>query len=249
MLKSLIYRLLSVLLPRRLLVQISSIKRLTNFRDWLFDREKIIKPFRFIQWNGFGFYLHAPLQVLKRASNGGIESSLTKSILKIINKNSNIIDIGANYGFITIVCSIYVKDKGVVYSFECDSMIKENLKYSIKKNNLNNIKLYNVFLSDKNHENSKTVDSLLQEDSKQIDLIKIDTDGTDLQCLKGCSKLVEKFEPVIIIEINNNLDLIMDYVRHKGYKYFYNQYFKKIDKMSDPINIPNLICSKIPIKL
>ena len=50
-----------------------------------------------------------------------LKAPLTRSIIKLINLESNVIDIGANYGFITLVCSKYVKNGGgKVYSFECD---------------------------------------------------------------------------------------------------------------------------------
>ena len=72
---------------------------------------------------------------MRKARNNGIESSLTRSIVKLINIESNVIDIGANYGFLTLVCSKYVKNGGgKVYSFECDeNCIKKSCKYSPQK--------------------------------------------------------------------------------------------------------------------
>ena len=85
---------------------------------------------------------------------------------------------------------------------------------------------------------------LIFEECDKIDLIKIDTDGTDLECLKGCSEILDKFHPVIVIEINNNLGSIIKYTRLKGYNYFYNQFFSIVDSESKIDYIPNLICSK-----
>ena len=244
MLKNIIYELLSFILPNTLQNKFGSSKKLRSLRNWLFDRSKVIKPFRRIRWNGYSFYFHAPLQILTRANYRGIESSLTKAILSIISENSNVIDIGSNYGFITIVSSIYIKNGGIVYSFECEDSIIRNLECSIRKNKLKNIKLFNVTLGDKNDEKTKTVDSLIFEECDKIDLIKIDTDGTDLECLKGCSEILDKFHPVIVIEINNNLGSIIKYTRLKGYNYFYNQFFSIVDSESKIDYIPNLICSK-----
>ena len=97
-------------------------------RGWLYDRGKVLKPKELIKWNNFNFYFRAPLQILRKARINGIESSLTRSIVKLINIESNVIDIGANYGFITLVCSKYVKNGGgKVYSFECNEDCIKNL--------------------------------------------------------------------------------------------------------------------------
>ena len=57
-----------------------------------------------------------------------------------------------------------------------------------------------------------------------IDLIKIDTDGSDLESSKGCPEIVFKYHSVIVIESNDNLELIVNYVKKCGYHYYYNQY-------------------------
>ena len=212
-------------------------------RDWLFDRKKVLKPKELIKWNNLNFYFRAPLQILKKAKINGIESSLTRSIIKLINIESNVIDIGANYGFLTIVCSKYVKNGGgKVYSFECDENCIKNLELSIIENNLKNIELFNQFVGGENDNITKTVDSLIYDHCKKIDLIKIDTDGTDLDCLKGCDKILKAFKPIIVIEINNNLEQIIKFLIKIGYKFFYDQYLKEIDHSKKNI-IPNLFSS------
>ena len=45
-----------------------------------------------------------------------------------------------------------------------------------------------------------------------IDLIKIDTDGSDLDCLKGCLQIIDEYHPIVVIEINNNLENIIKYL-------------------------------------
>ena len=180
---------------------------------------------------------------MRKARINGIESSLTRSIIKLINIESNVIDIGANYGFLTLVCSQYVKNGGgKIYSFECDENCFKNLEFSIVENNLKNIELYNQFVGDENNNTTKTVDSLIYDHCKKIDLIKIDTDGTDLNCLKGCDKILKAFKPIIVIEINDNLEQIIKFLIKIGYKFFYDQYLKEIDRTKKNI-IPNLFSS------
>ena len=249
MLKYLIYNAAAYLLPKSIINTLGSLKILKSLRDWLFDRNNVLKPRRLITWNNLEFYFQAPLQILRKARIHGIENSLTKSILNVVNKDSNIIDIGSNYGFITLVCSIYIREgKGTVFSFECDTHCYKNLECSISKNGLKNIQLFNEFLGNENNRNMKTVDSLLYGKCENIDLIKIDTDGTDFECLKGCTQIINQFHPVIVIEINNNFDQIIKYLKEMGYRYFYDQFLRKVDDKLNP-NVPNLFSSKYGLKV
>ncbi|OUX30586.1 MAG: hypothetical protein CBE24_06470 [bacterium TMED264] len=243
MIKNIIYNFLAFFLPKSILNFLGSLNSLEFLRDWLFDREAVLKPLRFITWNNLNFYFRAPLQILRKARINGIESSLTKSIIRLINKDSHIIDIGSNYGFITLVCSNFVRNgMGRIYSFECDINCYQNLKSSILKNELDNIELFNQFVGNKNTPTIKTVDSLIYGHCKKIDMIKIDTDGTDLECLEGCEQIIKEFDPIIVIEVNNNFSQIVGYLLKSRYKFFYDQHLIEIDIKSKNL-IPNLFCS------
>ena len=227
---------------------LGSLNSLKFLRDWLFDRKKVLKPISFITWNNLKFYFRAPLQILRKAKINGIESSLTKSIIRLINKNSNVIDIGSNYGFITLACASFIRDgRGKVFSFECDVNCYKNLESSIKRNAFDNIELFNAFVGNKNTPIIKTVDSLIHGHCKKIDLIKIDTDGTDLECLEGCEKIIKESDPIIVIEVNNNFNQIVGYLLKIRYNFFYDQHLREIDITSKNI-IPNLFCSRYNLK-
>ena len=248
MIKNIIYNSFAFLLPKSILNFLGSLNSLEFFRDWLFDRKKVLKPIRVITWNNLNFYFRAPLQILRKAKINGIESSLTKSIIRLINKNSNVIDIGSNYGFITLACSNFIRSgRGRVFSFECDVNCCKNLESSIKKNAFDNIELFNAFVGKKNTSTVKTVDSLIYGHCKKIDLIKIDTDGTDLECLEGCEKIIKEYDQIIVIEINNNFNQIVGYLLKSSYKFFYDQHLREIDIKSKNI-IPNLFCSRYSLK-
>ena len=79
-------------------------------------------------------------------------------------------------------------------------------------------------------------------------MIKIDTDGTDLECLEGCEQIIKDFGPIIIIEINNNLNQIVKYLLKSRYEFFYDQHLREID-ITSKNTIPNLFCSKYNLKL
>ena len=121
------------------------------------------------------------------------------------------------------------------------------MESSIKKNAFDNIELINAFVGNKNTSTIKTVDSLIHSQCNKIDLIKIDTDGTDLECLEGCEKIIKESDPIIVIEINNNFNQIVGYLLKSSYKFFYDQHLREIDITSKNI-IPNLFCSRYSLK-
>ena len=164
------------------------------------------------------------------------------------NPEDEMIDIGSNYGFISLVSGFYVKEGcGKIYSFESERFIYENLKETIEKNNLSEtIKAYHAFVWSNDKDNKSTMDTLLIERLNNLSLIKIDTDGSDFECLRGCERIIDKFKPFIIIELNENGNIILNWLIDNGYKYFYDQYFNIINNESFP---PNLLASRHEISI
>lgn len=243
--KYFLYKTIVFLFPKYVINIFQKSVVLKPIKDWIFDKNKAKNSNAFIKWNGFEFYFFANPKVLLKASRNGVESSLTRAMLKIIKTNANVIDIGSNYGFISLVMGTFVKDQGgTIFSFECDTEIYLSLQNSVKKNNLTNVRTYNLFLGAEDNENIRTVDSVLKNEMVNIDLIKIDTDGSDLDCLKGCLQIIDEYHPIVVIEINNNLENIIKYLKKRKYKYFYDQFFNSINinKLNQK-EIPNLIGS------
>ena len=249
--KYFLYKTILLIFPSHLINFLKNTAIFKPIKDWLFGKNRDLKSSAFIEWNGFKFYFFAHPKVLLRASKYGIESSLTRAMLKIIKPCSNVIDIGSNYGFIAMVLGSYInKPGGTLFSFECNKEVYINLQASIKKNDLTNIKTYNLFLGAKDEGDIHTVDKILKDKMVDINLIKIDTDGSDLDCLKGCSKIIDKNHPIIVIEINNNLENIIKYLSEMEYKFFYNQFFKCINnEMLNLTEVPNLIASVTDLKI
>ena len=146
-------------------------------------------------------------------------------ILKyIINKEKNSIDVGAYKGVYTFLISKYSKK---VYAFEPNpksfsilkKTVSENVKvfnfalsnksrvdflkipkgkkgYSNQGGSLRNIKLDKNF--GKIRVNAKKLDDL---NLQNIGFIKIDAEGSEQEVLKGAKKLIKKYKPTLLIEI------------------------------------------------
>ncbi|MEK5478179.1 FkbM family methyltransferase [Paenibacillus sp. FSL R5-0407] len=157
---------------------------------------------------------------------------------KYVPSNPIIYDIGANIGNHTIYFKKYY-DANKIYSFEPVPANFELLNKNIQENNLKNIELLNVGVSDsfkkasiifneKNMGECKLYESpsgnieVIPIDGQTFDapdLIKIDVEGDELNVLKGMSKILELNKPVLWIEIiNNNFDEVDDFLSSLNYE-------------------------------
>ncbi len=167
-----------------------------------------------------------PLEIL---NFGDYEMPEMRMIRKFLNKNSVIIDIGANVGWYSLSLSKYVPH-GSIMAFEPMPSIFEHLKKNIELNNIVNIRAQNIGLSDKPgilgfyydpkfsaatslrnlHENRKKkkircrvrrLDDFILRTTSRIDLIKCDVEGAELFVIKGALETLKKTRPVLLLEM------------------------------------------------
>ena len=156
------------------------------------------------------------------------ESHIT-NFVKIYNKIfniTNIIDVGANFGYHTLFFSKEVECN--VFAFEPQIQNFMLLKNNIEYNEIKNVICYNLECGDKRDdvkmpvfENESTVNmgdftptvlttnkysitkSVLLDDInfEKIDLIKIDVQGWEKKVLQGAYNLLNKYKPALIVEV------------------------------------------------
>ncbi len=206
-----------------------------------------------IHWNNYSFYFTASYSTFYKASTKGIENQICRVILNNVDHNEFFIDVGANYGFISLVASFKVDN---VISFEINPVISNVLKKTITKNKLDHkIDIRGFGVGDKHNRDiylkygSKELKSKIAtldsfEWNRKIGAIKIDIDGEDYRVLLGAKKILKKHSPIIIIEMNDNIELIYDTLLNTGYEYYYTTDGKEI---SPYMKVPNLVASIDPI--
>jgi FkbM family methyltransferase len=164
--------------------------------------------------------------------SGRWESHISKLLDEYTIPNTNAIDIGAFIGTHTLTLSDSVKN-GTVYSFEPQPWAYNAIKCSLNENEIKNVVLKNVGISDKKdmikfcsdstggsticHEKKKKISKwkyvynidILSIDSmklKNISIIKIDVEGHELKVLNGAKDTIKRNKPTIIIEVWNKKD-------------------------------------------
>lgn len=156
-------------------------------------------------------------------NNGYYELKTMLYLRRVVKEGDVCIDIGANIGAITFPLSKLVGQKGYIFAFEPGPDLHERLEQNIRLNRINNIKLNrcglgnansimfwdyvpdqpgNAQLSDKGNikVDVKRLDDIDELSSRNIDFIKIDVEGMELEVMKGGSKLIEKNLPIIFYE-------------------------------------------------
>lgn len=220
-------------LPNSWVRYIGSINFIKPFRDFIIrpngnvriDSEKIY-------WGRVSFQFFAPIRVLTKAKKSGIESTLLRFMIIIVesseNKHPVLLDIGANYGFLSIVLCKYFS-QARVFAFEPHPKIYESIKLSLHSNKIQNLCIENMAVGNVDAETEINLfgtssnilnrdageytkhkvqqikgDSYLHNNNLRVDLIKIDVDGYELEVIEGLRQSIISYRPVIIVETNNN---------------------------------------------
>lgn len=166
---------------------------------------------------------------------------------KIIKSNDTIVEVGAYLGNHTIYFSKIIGCK-YIHSFEPTEESFKVLQKNIQLNNMANVSLYNYPVaskiahmnvterdtnnpganqynfSDKGIE-TVTIDSMNFEN---VNFIKIDAEGMEVDVLKGAIETIKKFKPIIMIEIEkNNRKKLNSWIKENNYKRIYLDKFNK----------------------
>ncbi len=164
---------------------------------------------------------------------GFIESSVARSIIKFVSKDDVVIDIGAHFGFFTLLMADLVGTKGEVHSFEPipntfkvleknvdnfeNIQINKNAIWQVNKilylNDYGlNSSAFNSFreprgLNKKRMQrvkvNAINLDGYIKDKKINPRFIKIDAESTEYEVLLGMDFILKKFKPIICLEIGD----------------------------------------------
>jgi len=223
------------------------------------------------------FKLYKYLYFLYKFVNEKEEIDFIKSVVK---PGMTVLDVGANIGFYSLILSDLVGKKGKVYCFEPEKNNFLHLKELCKGRNnivLNNVAVgmkegfIDLYISDNlnvdhltydNNENRKkviikclTIDKYLIG-VKNIDFIKIDTQGFEYSVVRGMKNTLKKYKDIILLSEFSHFDLKQAGGSYKDYtnflkkigfkiKFLEKDYKKRLySKNQGRMSYVNLIASK-----
>ena len=159
------------------------------------------------------------------------EPEQTEVVKKFVKAGDIVIDIGAHVGYYTLLFAQIVGNKGKVYSFEPDpenfKLLKKNIEINgfqnvileqkaisnenekvqlfIDKENRGENRIYDAKMNDTNESiqvESVRLDDYFQNFKQEINFIKIDAEGSELDIFCGMTSIIGK---------NSNLKIITEY--------------------------------------
>jgi FkbM family methyltransferase len=183
------------------------------------------------------YYLpeHNDKDVIIRHMKRGVmyDMPIVQAALDLIHPGSCVIDVGANFGQMTIAFSKAVGHSGVVHSFEAQAFVFDILQKNITANSCDNVQLHYAAVFDKDgeifyfhHEDSSndygthgidlsghkqkgqgvkslTIDALNIE--QPVSFMKVDIQGSDLYALKGAVNTIRRHRMPLIFEYEEHL--------------------------------------------
>jgi len=184
---------------------------------------------------------------LKIAAYGYFETGLTKFFLDYLCEGDILIDVGAHYGYFSLLGSLLVGKAGHVHSFEPTPSTAEVLRSNIngKENiTLNNCALFSesgeVLMNDYGYERSAyntivhthnehdttkivkvkalSLDTYVIEKKIVPDFLKIDAEGAEYNVLLGAQRIIKNHKPIITLEVSNeSSQKCIQYLLGEGY--------------------------------
>ncbi|MFC1584210.1 FkbM family methyltransferase [Fibrobacterota bacterium] len=264
---------LYAILPKRIIDTLGASGVLRPLRDFMLrpqGREKLCVES--IHWKGYNFRFTAPISIAVKAKKKGIESTLLTRYLHYQKDDFVILDVGANYGFLSLVFGNSVEaNHGRVFSFEPDPETYQVLTQNIRLNQMDNtILTFNLAVcasggkvAMEKHQTSSVIadkasqvagayqiDGIsLDEFTRQhsldkVDFIKIDVDGAELEVLRGALGTIKQFRPIIVIEIDEVYEEVGHLLKDIGYRY--EDLWGKAVDLAAMEGVLNVFCIPLP---
>jgi FkbM family methyltransferase len=181
---------------------------------------------------------------------GAFEQSRFDLLKTLVPVGGTFVDVGANIGLYSCIMAEHVGGDGSVIAFEPMPECLEQLEKNIKLNNFKNITIKPVALSNNvgtlnlfvpplhpggssgatqvwnpgdwkiaGNAAVNTLDALFNGD--RLDLIKFDIQGHELQALEGAERVVNRFRPIILCEVDeHNLKQVFELIKKWDYSIF-----------------------------
>ena len=113
--------------------------------------------------------------------NGKWEPHCSSAIRSLMRENDNVLQLGAAWGYFTLLMKTIQNDSAYIYAVEADKDRSDQLKRNFEKNKFMNWEVINSFISkDSNH---LSFHKLLQSLDKKIDFLFTDIEGFELDVL------------------------------------------------------------------
>lgn len=159
------------------------------------------------------------------------EDKTFQEIERLTKKGDTIIDIGANIGYVSLLCSQKTKANGKIYGFEPDRYNRDKFKKNSSLNTDLAVEIVPMAVGAKrgwvsmdvrkshNRGMNQVIENLDRQSTSvelitldefvtsksitKVDLIKIDVEGYEMDVLKGGENMLTSFLPKLVVEVDD----------------------------------------------
>jgi len=158
-----------------------------------------------------------------------------------VSKGAVIVDVGANVGNHTVFLSRFLEPRRLLVlepNFELFGVLNDNLRangvtcadtshlglaigakrktYELSIRDLNNVCASRLIESSSGRINSEPLDAIVQD---QVDLIRVDVEGMELEVLEGASLTISRSRPFLMVEtLNSNAEAVEEWCHEHDYR-------------------------------
>ena len=195
-----------------------------------------LAPAGWREYNGVTIWLD-PTNYMSRCllDSGTYQPEVAHAIVGNLPPGGTFVDVGANFGYMTMLAARQAGSTGRVFAVEPCPEIADLLREHLKRNDLRNVTVIQAgcsnqatslplyvaaasnpgktSLSSDNAQSRRSVPVevapldclLLKYNPGRVDVLKIDVEGAELQVLQGAMETLKHFRPVIVAEIDSRL--------------------------------------------
>jgi FkbM family methyltransferase len=161
---------------------------------------------------------------------GLFEAWETRALLGYVTPGSTFADVGANFGYYSMLAAKAVGPSGRVHAFEPTPGLAKRLRHTAERNGFTHLTLHQVAVSDHSGaaafavarpDNQGTghlvgtasADTItvtlttldeVATDWPRLDVMKLDVEGAEPAALRGAEATIRRFRPVILAEVNEH---------------------------------------------
>jgi FkbM family methyltransferase len=209
---------------------------------------------------------HIDQEIIRR---GIFEPKSTEIAQTLVKEGDVVLDIGANIGYYTVLFSKLVGKNGKVFAFEPTTHFLDILQRNLDANGVSNVEIVKCGLSNKKHtmeigigpssatlhpapgfdrvDKREIIDLTTLDiftgnrNLPKIDFIKIDVDGHEPFFFQGAWDSLDKYEPVVLLELSHLHYLkagftawdFYDLLKERGYFIFHEDNLEEMTRKED----------------